>query len=427
MHEMARAQRFVQAMAWFWTVITYLILMLSTAMAVTARADLRRWPGAAVVGGAVALYAVWYSAGYRWLVGPARSWQCEHQGRRIVNWLVLEACALLLLRIDPTFALLQWVAFGMALSLQALPWSILCVAPPALLLLASWGIWPGTSMASWLTFAGALLTFAIYTAVVYLPAILLRQRFTQARLYRDLEAAHADLAQAHAQLAASAEGERELAVLRERARLARDLHDTLGHALVLATVKLEATRRLMAGDPDRADHELVATQGVLREALHELRSTLETLRDPTPECLPVAQALARQAQAAGQRAGFAVQLHLCDTTAQWPAEVQAALLRIGGEAIANVERHAHARHVALTVMGENDAACLIITDDGSGLPDLPTDATGGVTSPTGHFGLAGMRERAAELAGTCAITSAPNQGTRIVVTLPLAATVPSQV
>jgi signal transduction histidine kinase len=424
MQEITRAQRFTQVMARFWVIVSYLILASTTLFVLAKRADLRHGWGLLALSGGVALYAFWYSPGFHWLIGAECAWQRRYLWRRILYWCGQVACALVLLRIDPAYVQLQWIAFGSAVGFIALPWMVPCALVPSLLLLRSWGLWPTGSAQSWYDFVGALLAFAIYAAIVALPSWLVQQRFAQARLFHELETAHTALAEAHAQLAASTEQERELAVLRERERLAHDLHDTLGHALVLATMKLEVAHRLAPNDAERTGNEISATQGILREAMHELRATLATLHAPPPATAPVTATLTLAAQAAAERAGFALELRLCETGAAWPLAVQAALARIGTEAITNAERHAHARHLELRLATEQDAACLTIRDDGVGLPALPCDGTDGVTSPAGHFGLAGMRARVTELGGQIAIISVPDQGTEIVARLPLAVAMP---
>jgi signal transduction histidine kinase len=424
MQEITRARRFTQVMTWFWVAISYLILASTTFFVMAQRADLRHGLGLLALLGGVALYGIWYTGGYLWLIGPKCRWLPESLWRRSVYWLCQLACALVLMRIDPAYVQLQWIAFGIAVGFITWPWMVPAALVPTLILVHSWGVWPTGSAESWVNFIGAILGFAVYAAIIALPSWLVQQRFAQARLYRDLEAAHADLAEAHARLAASAEHERELAVLRERERLAHDLHDTLGHALVLATMKLEVAQRLAPTDASRAGGEIAATQDILRDAMHELRATLAALHASPPTSAPVTATLAQAAHAAAERAGFALDLRLCETSATWPLAVQAALTRIGAEAITNAERHAHARHLALALTTEGAVACLIIRDDGVGLPALPCDGTGGATSPAGHFGLAGMRARVVELGGAIAITSAPDQGTAIAVRLPLAVAAP---
>ncbi len=415
MQELSKARRFVRVMTIFWNVVTYSMLVLFLLHAVTAQSvHLMAW-GGVVFGALIVTYAGWYVLGFRWLLGPARVWQGRYPGRRALYWLPLALLPLALLPFDPLFLNLEWVAIGSGMSLLLVPWNVIGVGAALVPLALSWGIVPRANTPdAWLQFAVTLLTVVIYCAVIYLPSVLVAQRFKQARLYADLQTAHADLAAAHARLAASAAQERELAVLRERERLARDMHDTLGHALAVTTVKIEAIRRLTPRDPERAAWELDATEGIVRGAMGELRATLVALR--TPPCL--ASELLGLATAAGERAGMTITTTADGAVDAWPEAVQVALLRVGGEAISNAERHARAHALTLSLTTEACQAVLRVADDGVGLPTLPMTPAGDRISPPGHFGLAGMRERAAELGGTLLVTSAPGGGTTIEARIP---------
>ena len=401
-------------------VVVILSLTICTCVAITSQPiSVRR---VASIGGGVALYIGWYWLGYIKFIGIRTQWQSRSMPRTIVYWCGLLLCTLLLYALDPAYVYMLWTLVGLSVGILSMPWTAILGAIPSLLLLLSWGIWPSdNSPRAWLGFAGALLSFIIYGAVIYLPSVLIHQRYVQAQLYRDLEATHHDLAKAHAQLTQSAEQEREIAVLRERERLAREMHDTLGHALVLTSVKLEAVRRLATIDPERADAQVVSTQSVVRGVMQELRATLVALRSPALQHTAVAVALSRYAHEAGERTGWQVVYHICETSAGWPDAVQEALLRIGTEAINNAEQHAHAHQLSLTVMSEQTMACLEIADDGVGLPDLPRTQAGSATSSVGHFGLAGIHERIAELGGTVCIISEANAGTHLTVRVPLPA------
>src|SRR6185437_10909106 len=175
-----------------------------------------------------------------------------------------------------------------------------------LLALAYYGELP-TSLApeELLKFAGFAMGLAVYCVVIYLPMALLRNLFQRERMFLRLEQSHHDLEEAHQRLAEAAEHERELAVLRERGRLARDMHDTLGHSLALMAVKLEAAQRLRAVDPARADHEVAATQAIARSALAELRDAIGDLRassDTDAIREPLGAALTHAAEAGAARA-----------------------------------------------------------------------------------------------------------------------------
>jgi signal transduction histidine kinase len=204
---------------------------------------------------------------------------------------------------------------------------------------------------------------------------------------------------------------RVLAVLRERGRLARDLHDTLGHTLVLVAVKLEAARRLREVDAARADCELAATQEIVRQAMADFRASLDALRAPSQGCEPLALALARRAREAGQRAGWRVIFDVSPEMGGLNDRVHEALLRVGGEALTNAERHAGARTLRLTLQpAPDDTVLLRVADDGVGF-DLERQASG-------RYGIVGMRERVEALRGCFSIEAGAEGGTVVEARVP---------
>ncbi len=143
---------------------------------------------------------------------------------------------------------------------------------------------------------GALFGFGIsffsFTAFAMLVQHLIGERYERNQLIEQLAQTHSELEEAHRLLAESAAQEQELAVLRERTRLAREMHDTVGHALVLIYIKLEAARRLRERDPERCDRELEATGEIARATMNDLRASIANLRSPALEREPASRALA---------------------------------------------------------------------------------------------------------------------------------------
>ncbi len=218
-----------------------------------------------------------------------------------------------------------------------------------------------------------LRTAQFFNVVFLYGVVLLLGRFaSDSRVARQAQtAALEQLQQAHAELQRLAATAEELAALRERARLSRDLHDTLGHALSAITVQLEAVRRLMPREPGQADVLLRETQETARAAMRDLRVHLAELREPgAPEDL--AEALRQMAATAATQHGW-----------QLVADIQ------------DVDVSEHGR------------------DDGCGFDPARVARD--------HFGLAGMRERLQELGGDLAVESSPGQGTCVTGTLPIAA------
>ncbi len=416
MDEITRTGRMARNIGMFWRLITYAMLLICLGNAVVYDRLSLASPRGAVVVGVTGIFVAWLEVCYRdpqWRQStPGSTW------RFALRWLVSFALLLALTLLAPAFVWMMWVALGMTLGAR-MPAAAFMMIGPMLVLLHAMGVWPAPfSPQKWLDFASAVLMFAIYVAIVYTPFVLLKQRIDRERLFTELQGAHAELREAHAQLAVAAERERELAVMHERGQLARDLHDSLGHAIALATMQLEAAQRLRAGDAGRADEAICRAQGVLREAMRDLRSTLTALRDPAAARVSLAEGLEQLARAAAERADLALTCDICHSTAGWPPTVQAALLRVGAEAIINCERHARARSLAVATLTEGDTAVMRVIDDGVGISPLPANEEG-MTSPGGHFGLAGMRERILVLGGAVAITPVAGGGTRLEARVPL--------
>ncbi len=196
-----------------------------------------------------------------------------------------------------------------------------------------------------------------------------------------------------------AQGEMEhLAKVAERERIARDLHDVLGHTLSLITLKSELARKLVDRDPERAKQEMLDVENASRAALVDVREAIRGYRTEG-----IFAELAR-ARAALETAGVAVE---CDThPVPLSAEQESVLSLALREAVTNVVRHADARRCNVTLR-RSDASCTLeIADDGRG-----------ASGPEGN-GLRGMRERLEALGGSLRLLSA--NGTRLIIDLPLA-------
>jgi two-component system sensor histidine kinase DesK len=174
-------------------------------------------------------------------------------------------------------------------------------------------------------------------------------------------------------LAAAREESRHLAVVAERERIARDLHDVLGHTLTVVAVKAELARKLIERDPPAAAREIEEIHATARAALAEVRIAVNGMRSTT-----LAQELA-SARSALESAGIAV---TSDVTAEpLPPLVETALAYVIREAATNVLRHSGARRCRITLAREGSEAALEIHDDGQG---------GRIVE--GH-GVTGMRQR----------------------------------
>jgi signal transduction histidine kinase len=197
----------------------------------------------------------------------------------------------------------------------------------------------------------------------------------------------------------------------ERRRLRRDLHDGLGPQLASQTLTLSAASKLLRADPAAAEELLAEALTHAQTAVSDIRRLVYGLRPPALDDLGLVGALADQA-AQHLASGLRVRVTAPDAFPPLPAALEVACFRIAQEALTNVARHAQARSatLTLTVDAPNPALTLEVVDDGRG---LPAQLHAGV-------GLASMRERAAELGGTCVVETAAGGGVRVYARLPLA-------
>jgi signal transduction histidine kinase len=220
-----------------------------------------------------------------------------------------------------------------------------------------------------------------------------------------------ELAAAKRQLEAARDRELELAALRERERLARDLHDTLGHALVTLTVQLEAAQRLQTVDPARAAALLSEMQKLTRSSMEDLRRSLANLRTSGLEDRPLAESIRTLCSEAAKRLGVTIDCSLADGADALPLAVTEVLWRTAQEGLTNIERHAQAQHVQVTLTLEPKEVVMRVTDDGVGLPPAAEETPG-------HYGLRGLRERVEGLGGTLTAT-ATGKGTILEARVPV--------
>jgi signal transduction histidine kinase len=199
----------------------------------------------------------------------------------------------------------------------------------------------------------------------------------------------------------------------ERLRIARDLHDSLGHHVSLINVQAGVALHLMDGDPEQARSALAAIKQSSGALLREMRATLGVLRgvDEGPPRTPVA-GLARLPDllAENRAAGQPVELEVMGERREVPPSVDQAAYRIVQESLTNTRRHAGAAHARVTLRYTADELTVQIEDDGPGGP-VPA-------VPSGGNGLPGMRERAAALGGSLTAGPRAEGGFRVQARLP---------
>jgi signal transduction histidine kinase len=223
----------------------------------------------------------------------------------------------------------------------------------------------------------------------------------------------AELQEAHEQLKAYTSQAQQLAVAEERNRLAREMHDALGHRLTVAVVQLEGAQRLIPTHPERSASMIEAMRTQLKQALAELRQTVSTLRSPeNAAVLPgsLATAVTHLAHTFQEATGLPVHLQLPDDVPLLPEAHRLALYRAAQESLTNVQRHANARQAWLNLDADDEQVTLTVADDGQGFGSEVAD---------GRFGLIGLRERAKQLGGVLTLGAAEQGGVRLCLQLPI--------
>jgi signal transduction histidine kinase len=161
-------------------------------------------------------------------------------------------------------------------------------------------------------------------------------RQNNARLLEQLRSANRQLQEYAGQV-------ERLAIVEERNRLAREMHDAIGHQLTVAAVQLEGAQRLIPRDPERAGRMVGTVREQVREALNELRRTVAALRQPPAIERPLPEALQQLALSFQAATGLRVHLALPDDTRELPPAHRLALYRAAQEGLTNIQRHAHAQ------------------------------------------------------------------------------------
>ncbi|MBV7327627.1 sensor histidine kinase [Chloroflexi bacterium TSY] len=218
-----------------------------------------------------------------------------------------------------------------------------------------------------------------------------------------------ELQEAHQQLREYADQVEELAVSEERNRLARDLHDTMGHRLTASVVQLEAAECIVTDEPERVVQMMTAVRKQLSEGLGELRRTVTMLHTPDEADFSLSVALEQLARDFSRATALQIQVTVPDNPPSLSEKVGLILYRVAQEALTNVQRHAHAHEVNLALQISSQRIRLCVTDDGVGFS--PEAETSG-------FGLRSIRERATTLEGKVVLTAKVGQGTFLCFELP---------
>jgi signal transduction histidine kinase len=233
--------------------------------------------------------------------------------------------------------------------------------------------------------------------------LITRVAVTEQKLRAEKETLAEELGEANEQLRAYALQAEELSVARERNRLAREIHDGLGHHLTATHMQLNAAKAVLRQHPDKAEVALEKARTLAQNALTDVRRSVAALRileRPLPEALA---SLVTETNAAG----ISTKLTVSGTPRHLEAQIESSLYRIAQEGLTNVRKHSQATHCTVTLMYRPRTIDLCIEDDGVGSSDT-----------SGGFGLVGVRERVAHLDGEMHLDSAPHKGLKLCVSVP---------
>lgn len=229
---------------------------------------------------------------------------------------------------------------------------------------------------------------------------------------RQTELAHRDNQQLIEALQAAQDQLRDLAVAEERNRLAREIHDGLGHYLTATTMQIQGARALLEkteaiSQAPSAFTALGKAETLLQEALADVRRSVRALRAVPVENKPLPTIISDLAVECQAIAGLEAKFSLLGRPRRLNSQIELTLYRVAQEGLTNVRKHARAARVEVALAYDNGKVNLSICDDGQGMDDTSKG-----------YGLLGLRERVELVGGTVDIWTAPDQGCRLEVEIP---------
>jgi signal transduction histidine kinase len=252
------------------------------------------------------------------------------------------------------------------------------------------------------------LYFSIRAINIYKESYRLSQHHVQ-----ELAEAHQELQQTHAALQEASVHSMRYAALAERTRLARDMHDGIGHQLTSLIVQLQALEIMLPGDPQQAAHAVPTMLEVARKAMAEVRQVVRAWQeDESGLGLVALQGLVSQCAA---HSNLALEFQQQGDLSEWPVELSVALYRVLQEALTNIMRHAGATTATIQVQERDQQVLLTVSDNGCYTAN---------TELSPGFGIKGIMERSQSLGGSCTLSQNQPHGLKLQVMLPV--TLPPQ-
>jgi signal transduction histidine kinase len=289
------------------------------------------------------------------------------------------------------------------------------------------GVWPAglifgaANLAAWLVLQmamgmpaatiGMVESYLASGIVFALLATTLLERYSNQtkraeRLLEELQTANLELKAAH-------QKETDLAIAQERLRLARDIHDGLGHHLTVLSIQLQAASKLVARDPQAASGAIETCRSETQAALEEVRHSVSVMRQSPQVDQSLPEALAALAQSFDRLTGLQVSFELVGNAFDLAPIARQTFYRAVQEGLTNAQKHAKdAQHIHMRLAYEPQFVRLLVQDDGQGL------SAGAPSGPAG-FGLEGLRERVEQLGGVFHSGSGETGGFELEICIPI--------
>ncbi len=257
------------------------------------------------------------------------------------------------------------------------------------------------------TWMSSLVNSATVGTAILFVAVFAQMRLNEQRSRERAERLMAELEEAYAQLAAYATQAEELAMTQERNRLAREIHDNLGHYLTIVNVQIEAAKVVMDSDPRRALDAMNKAQELAQKGLTRVRESVAALRESPVSDRPLSEAIASLVRET-QSAGIVTEFRITGEPQSLENKVALALYRVAQEGLTNVCRHARASRVDILLDFQPSEVCLEVKDNGMGAAET-----------SGGFGLLGIQERVKLLGGRLEISTGVGKGFCLTASVPL--------
>ena len=321
------------------------------------------------------------------------------------------------LRSSLTYLAIQIILSVTLVYLAKSPAILLAMLPLAgqAVVLLPWRVMFGACAVMWLAVVGpmavlggwgpaAVLGMFLLAGIVFV-VVITQLAVKEQRGRAEVERLLAELKDANDKLRTYAAQIEELATVTERNRLAREIHDSLGHYLTVVIVQIEAAIAIMESDPKRSVDSLRKAQGLAQEGLAEVRRSVTALRSPgEPRSLMESM---KNLFESCQASGVATDFQLRGTPRKLAPPVELTLYRAAQEGLTNVRKHSHAKSATIVLEYLSDSVRLVVRDDGVGASQAEQG-----------FGLLGLRERVQLIGGEVRIATAANQGFTLEIGLP---------